>query len=456
MAKHIFKYENEAAYVADTSRPAGENVASSVGATARYDAVNIMIDFDSPGKTAGDAAYYDMVLHKKVAIKGDTLDVAKLDTDRYKNLNSTFLGHIFGKDVWVDDRQLPAEKYATGDEWKLSGFDLTQAGSAEVTFKYNSATGDYVENLVLTWNAGDDISVIRNQISAAAGIKSYCFPFAIDETSFGVTIDGYSTAMGLELVTGDITVERTYQGYQARYYPNLPYSTNVLRRNNKGSSSVYVQKEKTAEYYATSGAEPTADVTLDSDFVKKTAFFTSEYCSDLRDMFCADPDNPTDQEYVDYIYTSIDKCKDFRYPTARSTNYRFAFGDNADNSKTLALVSHVRSDGQTIFDFPNAHSAHLDGTTIAGEVTGFEPGTGHLGGLGEAAILYQQITKAKTDPINATIGKKGGTQVAYNTTTRLAFQSSSGYAWVFGGTYGYLHYGNPRYFAFAVRVFRAF
>lgn len=459
MAKHIFKYENEAAYAADASRPAGENVISSVGVTAKYDAVNIMIDFDSPGKTAGDAAYYDMVLHKKVAIKGSSLNVAQLDTERYKNLNSTFLGHIFGKDVWVDDRQLSAEKYATGDEWKLSGFDLTQAGSAEVTFKYYSAFGDYVKNLTLSWDAGADIASIRAQISAAAGIKDYCVPFAIDDTSFGVTVNGYNSAMGLELVTGDITVERTYQGYQYRNYPNLPVDANAqLNRNTvESSTSPRVQYEKAEEYWASSGTTPTAQMVLNQIPATRTAFKTSEFCSDMRDMFCVDPANPTDADYTKYVTTAIDKCFGFRYPTTRSTNYKFAFGDNADNSKTLALVSHVRSDGRTIFDFPNAHSAHLHGTTIAGEVTGFEPGTGHLGGLGEAAILYRQIAKAKTDPINVTIGKKGGTQVAYNTTTRLAFQSYSNGAWVFHGNYGALHYCyGTRYGAYVARVFRAF
>lgn len=458
MAKHIFKYADNAAYVADTTRPAGENVASAIDNMAKHDAVNVIIDFDSQGKTKGDAAYRDVLLHKNVVIKGDTLNVAKLDTTRYKNLNSTYEGHIYGRDVWLDDRQSASEPFATGDEWKLSGFDLSQAGSAEVTFKYYSGSGDYVKNLVLSWAAGDNIASIRAQISSATGIKTYCFPFAIDDASFGVTINGYASNIGLILVSGNIEIERTYQGYQYRNYPNLPVDSNAqLNRNTVENSTMpRVQYEKAEEYWASSGTTPTAQMVLNQIPATRTAFKTSEFCSDMRDMFCVDPANPTDADYTKYVTTAINKYFGFRYPTTRSTNYKFAFGDNSDNNRTLALVSHVRSDGTTIYDFPNAHSAHLLGTTIDGEVTGFEPGTGHLGGLAEAALLYQSILKAKTDPINVTIGKKGGTQVSYNTTTRLAFQSDSDGAWLFNGSYGYLNYGNSRLIAYPARVFRAF
>lgn len=457
MSKHIFKYADQAAYIADSaSRPAQENVASAIGVDPKFEGVNIIADFDAPGKCSGDSVYWDTILLKKVLVKAGTLEPLRLDTARYINLNSTCVGHIYGKDVFVDDRQLAAERYASGDEWKLSGFDLTSAGSATITFKYYSATGTYVKDLTLSWAAGAAISTVSAQISAATGIKDYNKPFAIDDTSFGVEVHGYSANIGLTLVEGDITVERTYRGYQTQYYPGLPYDTQIQRRNNTLVGSVFVQAEKASEYYATSGVLPTTTVTLDSDFVTRAAFKTDEYCADMRRMFCADPSNPTDAEYVDYIYTSIEKRKNFRYPSTRSSNYKFAFGDNFQNSTTMAQVSHERCDGQTIWDFPNARSAFLQGTTVQGAVTGFEPGTGHLGGIAEAALLYNQITKAQTDTINVAIAKKSGNKVAYNTTIRLAFQSSSNIAWIFGGSYGSLNYGNIRYSSFAARVFRAF
>lgn len=443
MAKHIFKYADQAAYDADTSRPAGDNVASSIGAAAQFDGVNVVIDFDSPGKKIGDSAFFDTVLHKRVVIVGTTLNMSVLDTNRYKNLNSTFIGHIYGKDVFVDDRQLASEKYATGDEWLLSGFDLTQAGSAEVTFKYYSASGDYVKNLTLSWDAGADIASIRSQISSAAGIKDYCVPFAIDDTSFGVTVNGYNSGMGLTLVSGDITVERTHQGYQAQYYPNLPYSTQVIQHCGTVTYYGWLHYEMFYDYYYNSGAA--SKTALGGDPLKFSAF--------------NDTDNPTlyeayNGDYVAYMKAEYEYGK-VEYPTSKYSMQDFAFGDNYDNSKTLALASHERSDGQTIFDFPNAHSAHLQGTTIAGETTGFEPGTGHLGGQAEAYLLYTQTLKDKSDPINVAIGKKGGTQVAYNTTTRLAFQSYSTYAWFFFGYGGTLNF-NLRFNAFAAHVFRAF
>lgn len=458
MAKHIFDYADNAAYIAGAAeRPQGESIVSRIDSDIKYEGTNVIMDFNLPGKTKGDSAYWDAVLGKVVLIKAGTLNVAKLDTARYINLCNTYEGSAYGRDIFVDDRAIASKPFASPDEWKISGIDTSADGSAEITFKYYSATGDYVKNLTLSWAAGDTIASIRAQIDAAAGIKSYCNTFAIDDTSFGVNVNGYSTSMGLTLVSGDVVVERTYQGYQARSYTALPVDAKAVSNSNENGTTwpPRVQYEKASEYWATNGATPSAEVTLASSVVKKTEFNTSEYCADIRQMFCADPDHPTDADYVRYTDTVITKLRGLRYPCTRGTNYKFAFGDNLDNSRILARVSHVRSDGETIWDFPNARDADLLGVVIPGVVTGFEPGTGHLGGNMEAKILYNNTLKAQTDPINTAIAAKGGIKISYSETMRLAFQRNSYYAWIFSGTDGCLNSG-ARSYAAPARVFRAF
>ena len=119
-------------------------------------------------------------------------------------------------------------------------------------------------------------------------------------------------------------------------------------------------------------------------------------------------------------------------------------------------MRHVREDGEVIYDFPQWHAASQQGVILEGFVTGFEPGTGHLGGLAEAYLTYEGIPNDNSDVLNKTIVADGGTVVSNNVIIWLAFQFSSSGAWIFNGSGGNLNYNYRRINGDYARVFRAF
>lgn len=440
MAKHIFKYLDKAAYDAATDRPADASTASLVGHRGQYDGVNVITDTSSP--EGGDAVYYDTLALRRVLVKHGTLKRGLIDSARYKDCKHTVVGTIMGKVVVLSNTQLPGEKYAEGDEWTVSGFDMAAAGSVSLQAKYYSAAGDYVKTVTLEWSAGDDISALVTELNNTAGFKSYCKAFKVDAGTIGITVNGYNSNMGITVLEGDVTAVRTYKGYQTQYYPGSVYGSQILRHNGTVSYFGYVNFDTFYNYYQNSGADTTQK--LGGDTVRRSAF-NETVNPDLYGLFGGD--------YDAYMAAQFDLSR-AEYPTAKYGMVSMAFG--GEETKRLGAVSHTRFDGAEIFDFPNARSALLNGVTLEGYETGFEPGTGHLGGLAEAYLLFSRIRKGNTDPINVGIIAGGGNPVAYTTTIRLAFQSLAAYAWIFNGYSGALHHGYVRVNAYCARVFRAF
>lgn len=438
MAKHIFKYADLAAYNAATDRPADESAASLVGHRGQYDGVNVITDTSNP--EPGDAVYYDKLALRRVLVKRGTLKRSLIDSDRYFDCRHTVVGTIMGKVVALSNTQLPTERYATGDEWTVGGFDMTAAGSVSLQAKYYSASGDYVKTIALEWSAGDDISALVAELNNTAG--SYYVAVKVDAGTIGITVNGYSSDIGIAVLEGGVTATRTHWGYQTQYYPGSAHGTQILRHNGTVSYFGYVNFDTFYNYYQNSGVDTTQ--ALGGDTVRRSAFNETTNPA-LYEQFGGD--------YDAYMAAQFDLLR-AEYPTARYGMVSLAFGGEETNR--IGVVSHTRFDGEEIFDFPNARSALLDGVTLEGYETGFEPGTGHLGGLAEAYLLFSRIRKGNTDPINVGIIAGGGNPVAYTTTIRLAFQGSAAGAWVFGGGSGCLDGGYARVTAFCARVFRAF
>jgi len=299
-------------------------------------------------------------------------------------------------------------------------------------------------HVALSWSAGDTIADILTQIRAVSGLTGYVALSQVDDTTVGFVISGYNTNIGLTVSSGSVTATRTHQGYQTRYYEDdaTPYGTQILRNNDALAGSAFTCFDRFYDYYYNSGATSTTGI--GGDTLKYSAFNVT--------------DNPTmynayNGDYDAYMAAQFEAIR-VKFPTTRSGLAAFAIGDEC--TAKLASVSHTRFDGTTVYDFPNARTASLAGVTVSGFTTGFEPGTGHLGGLAEAHLLYSQVNRSKTDTVNKSIIEGGGTAADYSTTIRLAFQSGSSYAWLFYGGNGNLSDGSARVTAYYARVFRAF
>lgn len=439
MDKHIFKYPSAAAAAAAAnSRPTDESSVALAGILAKYYGINVITDTSNP--EPGDACFFDKVDGKRVLVKHGTLVRSLIDTSRYFNCNATVVGNIYGKVVTVDDNNIAGQPFAAPDEWTITGFDLTAAGSVTITAKYYSAAAAYTKDITLEWAAGASIDTLVSSLNAVEGFKSYCVARKLSDSGIFVTVSGYSASMGLTTESSDVTLERTYQGYQARYYGSQ-YTTQIERENGRYTDGyAYTSLPRYLAYYPNSGVN--GAVTFGVGEPCRRSAFTMETNPTIYQQFGGD--------YDAYLLANFEAAK-VKYPVNRYGLKDFAFGNN-----DLATISHTNALGELVWDFPIVHAGYLSGVTLDGFTTGFEPGAGHLGGLAEAHLLYSQVETGNTDPVNTTILANGGNAAGHGTTCRLAFLSYSGYAWVFYGSNGGLYYYYTRFYATGARVFRAF
>ena len=413
--KHIDTYLNQSAFAA-AARP----VAGLVAGRAQFSGVNVIRPWAE--RSYADAIFYDIEARERVVIKAGTIDLDELDQSRYINLQHAYIGHVYGREFALG-AQLSGRMFATGDEWTVSGIDFSTAGSVTLRFRYYDAAAANTKELTYEWEAGqgsvtDWVAAINN----ATGIKSYCTAIAIDETSFGVTVNGYNANQGIALVSGDVTLERTHQGYQYRNYPGALASTNIYRN----------------------GADAT-DAVFEDAVIKRSRFNAT--------------DNPAlyaqfGGSYEAYVAAGYELRTRADYPINRGALYTMASG--REETELLGNVHHTRFDGVEVWDFP-LHRAALTtgGVDIDGHTTGFETGGGHLPGLAEMMLAIKDVKTDQTDILNQTLSAIGVTKISNGTTYRLAFQSSAAYAWYYSGTGGSLGTGTARISSYASRVLRA-
>lgn len=440
--KHINSYNTPADYAADASnRPSGESFAGMVQQRPEFVGANIIRPWAD--RSYADAIFFDKFNNERVVIKAGTIDLSKLDQGRYFNCKHAYIGQIYGREFSLGT-QLSARQFATGDEWTVSDLDFSAAGSITLRFKYLDAAAGNTKDLEYAWEAGEgSVEAFVAAINAAAGIKANCSAIAIDSASFGVVIQGYSTSVGITLVSGTATVARSYQGYQARNYPGAKSGTNIYRANGSGTTSAYVNVERYTIYASTNGAD-TTNQTLADATVKKSRFNATDN-PELYAMF--------NGSYDAYVAAKYEQYK-AEYPINRGDLFNLASG--YEETKLLGNVHHTRFDGTEIYDFPIHHAALTTaGVTCEGYITGFEIGDEYVAGLAEMKMIMEGVKTDKTDILNQTLGAIGVTKVDNGTTYRLAFQSYATHAWYFGGAGGHLNAGTARYPSYASRVLRA-
>ena len=435
--KHIDTYLNQSAFAAAT-RP----VAGLVAGRAQFSGVNVIRPWAE--RSYADAIFYDIEARERVVIKAGTIDLDELDQSRYINLQHAYIGHVYGLEFALG-AQLAARMFATGDEWTVSGIDFSTAGSVTLRFRYYNAAAANTKELTYEWEAGQgSVAAWVAAINAATGIKSYCTAIAIDETSFGVVVNGYNSGQGITLVSGDVTLERTHQGYQYRNYPGALASTNIYRKNGTGTTSAYVNLPRYTIYIATNGADAT-DAAFEDAVIKRSRFNAT--------------DNPAlyaqfGGSYEAYVAADYELRTRADYPINRGALYTMASGK--EETDLLGNVHHTRFDGVEVWDFP-LHRAALTviGVDIDGHTTGFEVGGGHLPGLAEMMLIMRDVKTDQSDILNETLGAIGTTKMSNGTTYRLAFQSNAAGAWVYDGTGGILNPNLARITSNASRVLRA-
>lgn len=195
-------------------------------------------------------------------------------------------------------------------------------------------------------------------------------------------------------------------------------------------------------YYSTSGITPTSQMAVTSvDVANKTAFETNQYCDLLRSKWCADPTNPTDADYENYLKDCMCIVPDTRGIFAEQ------FRDGRANTYKLVGVTFKRaSDGERVAKYPAAE--YCADVSFSG-VKGLDQGDWFMPSMEELADIIGPISyptpnssAANADTLNRGLKAIGGSQVGNGSGIWTSCRCSANNAWFFYGYRGSANYLN--------------
>lgn len=444
---NIFNYKSKADYLSATDRPTFQSSMSHDGDEAHIDGVNVLLPFKQGNCATGDKIVYDSVESRLKVLKWRTYSAGVFDWSRYVNSTGIFGFDLCGKPVIIAERSPGSFAWAAKCYFRLTGFDLTAAGS--LTFKTYYSWAAHAGNVV-SWDAGATLADIADKFNAL-GLNASYFKAATlaDGTGIGVWVD-YPTTADVDTIfsiteqTG--AVEREYMqlidGNQ--YVPQYVDTSTVipgrlgprgaLRKNGLMTSWGGGHPERLYNYYSVNGSA-TFQTEANSTPMRKEMFDSLAEASDATQKALYDKYGGDYAAYLDGAMVLLDAP---RGVMAES------YDDFVEQTRLLAEVMTVDYDRKPIPAFPAACEAFHYGVT-AGVPTGFERGNwGMLGGYGgEKLILALGLDASHKSVFNKALDKfnPGGNFYAYNYFWTSAEYSAYG-AYYYGGYDGSFIYGN--------------
>lgn len=427
----VNRYSTIQEYMDDTSRSSSKSAVSLIAesSAAVYDGVNCLThDIRSGG--VGDLVVYDKAMSMPGLVKGDTLHALSLPD------NLVPVGVVFwnGPDrllfaslkdmTWNGSKNM---MWGHLYEAAISGLTLSAGGTLSVTVSYNGKE----ETASVQYAAGSTLAGVATQLSTEfsklADSVNRSWRASADADGGRIILYTSSISMAsLVSVTGaDLTAVDTF--HPLAEYAYLTATESVRRNNRVLTNFAGASLEKFIDNYSQNGTVPSSNVPLGSTtIVRRDAFGTSAYCSDLRAAYAT---------YEDYLVGE----HFLQYPTGVGAGTR-------DGRKTTALLASrvgtaVRGADEPLY--PPAWACATYGVSVEGHVTGFESGNWWLPSATEMMLLMRDraisAASIENDPVNRTLAQMSGDGI-YGNQSRWTcceyFQSLAFYFYGFGGSVG--------------------
>ena len=374
---NIFNYKSRADYNAATDRPAQQSSVSFDGSDTIYDGVNVLLPNYECNAAMGDALVYDTVDKCHKILKWRTYNAGTFESSRYIFARGSFYGARYGQGLWTAWEDAGSFKYSAGSYFRLTGMDLSQAGS----FTFNSYHGwaDHT-GIVISWEAGATYADIVASLKASAINKSYFLPGVLkDGTGIGLDVEypTIATVSRIFSVTAQsggaenlaVQYMNQYNGVDVvwQYVTNSTIiegaaaSGSVLRR----SGLVYSWGGLTPrfyDYYSVSGKADYQSEGTGSPMSK--AGFEALATSTVDEQLALY--NKYNGSYAEYI-----EGQKITLDTARGIMGNYY--DSLKQTRLLGSIMTLNYDNEVIPAFPQAYAIMHYGVN-AGITTGFEAG----------------------------------------------------------------------------------
>jgi hypothetical protein len=430
--KNINKYDNLAAYDADTNRPTNENTVSLIKDINIIKRKGVNVIVPSIYCAVGDTVVYDTEEEKYKVIKNGTVNIALLSS-RY--IITAVVAERSNTSALIDAGVAVAKQWAASYKVKMSGFSFVADGSFTLTI--NSTTTS-----AINYTTTDTLATLATKMQDAIRAIMTAHPIGWTVTAYAdyIVVEQNSYTPNVTVFTcsdANITVNILTGNYQTAITGLLSPSTQLYR--NDGTVEYYAGANflKLRQYYSVNGSD-SVNQTLTSNGVIRESRFNAT-------------DNPILFEY----YKTYDN-----YLQAKMVKKSYSKGIITDkngqsNTKKLAAVTYTNHDGVVSPAYPAADYCNL-----------FErAGTKHLGGswwmpsVWEFEQIISKITNGisgvEQDIITKGFIEAGLTPLNVGSYYWLSCEYSSNRTWFYDGYIGRFYGYNIKYYSHNCRVVSA-
>lgn len=429
--KNINKYDNLAAYEADTNRPTNENTVSLVKDINIIKRKGVNVIVPSIYCSVGDTVVYDTVDMKYKVIKNGTVNRALLSS-RY--IITAVVAERSNTSALIDAGVQVAKQWAASYKVKMSGFSFVADGSFTLTI--NSTTTS-----AINYTTTDTLATLATKMQDAIRAIMTAHPIGWTVTAYAdyIVVEQNSYTPNVTIFTcsdANITVNKLTGNYQTAITGLLSPSTQLYR--NDGTVEYYAGANflKFKQYYSANGGDSVNQTLTSNGIIRESRF------------------NATDNPILFNYYLTYDN-----YLQAKMVKKSYSKGiiidkNGQSNTKKLAVVAYTNHDGTASPAYPAADYCN----SFAREGTKHLAGSWWLSSVWEFEQIISKITNGISgvdqDIITKGFVESGLTPISVNTTYWLSCEYSSDYAWLCSGGSGNFTYSN-KYYSLNCRVVSA-
>ena len=264
--KNINKYDNLAAYEADTNRPTDENTVSLIKDKNIIKRKGVNVIVPSIYCEVGDTVIYDTVEEKYKVIKNGTVNRALLSS-RY--IITAVVVERNNISALIDAGVQVYQQWAASYKVKMSGFSFASAGGFTLTINstttsaINYATTDTLATLATKMN--DAIRAIMTTHPLGWTVTAYADYIVVEQNSYTPNVTIFTCS------DTNITVNILTGNYQTAHTGLL--SPSKLYRND-GTAEYYAGANwwKFKQYYSASGEDLTNQTLTSVGVIKESRF----------------------------------------------------------------------------------------------------------------------------------------------------------------------------------------